>query len=83
MISNNESTCPKCGGDLKYYDSVKRIVRTKYGRKTQVNIRRFRCKKCGSMHQPNKAKHPYHLIAISGGGSNVYGWVDKGSFTKA
>lgn len=22
------------------------------------------------------AKHPYHLIAVSGGGSNVYGWVD-------
>lgn len=22
-------------------------------------------------------KHPYHLIAISGGGSNVYGWVDS------
>ena len=21
-------------------------------------------------------KHPYHLIAVSGGGSNVYGWVD-------
>lgn len=51
MISNNESTCPKCGGELKYYDSVKRIVRTKYGRKTKVNIRRFRCKQCGSMHR--------------------------------
>lgn len=22
------------------------------------------------------AKHPYHLIAVSGGGSTVYGWVD-------
>ena len=22
------------------------------------------------------AKHPYHLIAVSGSGSNVYGWVD-------
>lgn len=22
------------------------------------------------------AKHPYHLVAIEGGGSNVYGWVD-------
>lgn len=22
------------------------------------------------------AKHPYHVIAVAGGGSNVYGWVD-------
>lgn len=51
MISNNESICPKCGGELKYYDSVKRLVRTKYGRKNKVVIRRFRCKKCGSMHR--------------------------------
>lgn len=27
--------------------------------------------------EPNaKYKHPYHLVAVSGGGSNVYGWVD-------
>lgn len=51
MISNNESICPKCGGELKYYDSVKRIVRTKYGCKSKVNIRRFRCKRCGSTHR--------------------------------
>ena len=29
-----------------------------------------------------KSKHPYHLIAIYNSGSNVYGWVDEGSFTK-
>lgn len=23
-----------------------------------------------------KSKHPYHVVAVSGGGSNVYGWVD-------
>ena len=30
-----------------------------------------------------KSKHPYHLVAVSGGGSNVYGWVDAGTFDKA
>ena len=30
MISNNTSTCQDCGGKLKYYDKVRRIVRTKY-----------------------------------------------------
>lgn len=29
------------------------------------------------------AKHPYHLLRVSGGGSTVYGWVDAGTFTKA
>lgn len=51
MISNNESICPKCGGQLKYYDSVKRLVRHKYGRKNKVDIRRFRCCKCGTIHR--------------------------------
>lgn len=51
MISNNESICPKCGGRLKYYDSVDRIVRTKYGCKNKVKIRRFRCYKCRTMHR--------------------------------
>lgn len=30
-----------------------------------------------------KGKHPYHLVRVSGGGATVYGWVDKGTFTKA
>ena len=51
MISNNESNCPKCGGQLKYYDSVKRLIRTKYGRKKKVVIRRLRCAKCRSIHR--------------------------------
>ncbi len=29
------------------------------------------------------AKHPYHLVAVAGNGSTVYGWVDAGSFSKA
>lgn len=51
MISNKESGCPRCGGQLKYYDSVTRTVRTKYGLKNEVNIKRFRCIKCSSMHR--------------------------------
>ena len=26
MITNDVSTCPKCGGDLKYYDRVTRML---------------------------------------------------------
>ena len=28
------------------------------------------------IHQPEESKHPYHLKAVAGGGSTVYGWVD-------
>lgn len=39
--------------------------------------------KITQIYQVGKSKHPYHLVAVTSGGSNVYGWVDEGSFTKA
>ena len=51
MVTNDASTCPKCGGTLKYYDRVKRIVRTR-GRKTwKIPMRRFHCTHCGAFHR--------------------------------
>lgn len=38
--------------------------------------------KITAIYRLGSSKHPYHLIAVSGG-STVYGWVDEGSFTKA
>ncbi len=29
------------------------------------------------VYKPGSSRHPYHLVAISGGGSDVYGWVDS------
>lgn len=51
MVSNNQSSCPKCGGQLKYYDSVKRIVRTKRRATKKVIIRRLKCTGCGCLHR--------------------------------
>lgn len=51
MVNNNQSTCPKCSGQLKYYDSVKRIVRTKRRITKKVIIRRMKCEHCGSLHR--------------------------------
>lgn len=51
MDSYSISVCSKCGIQLKYYDSVKRILRTK-GRKTKrINIRRLRCPRCRVIHR--------------------------------
>lgn len=33
--------------------------------------------KITKIYQLEKSKHPYHAVAIPGGGSNVYGWVNK------
>ena len=43
--------CPKCGGKLKYYDRVSRIVRTEHGRKIKITLRRFKCEKYNTIHR--------------------------------
>ena len=51
MISDKESNCPCCGGDLKYYDKVNRIIRSKRRNTKWVTIRRMRCQVCGGLHR--------------------------------
>ena len=51
MISVNESSCPICGGNLKYYDTVRRIVRTRARLMKKAYIRRFSCQQCGHVHR--------------------------------
>lgn len=51
MVTHDESTCPDCGGILKYYDSVPRIVRTKRRSTSWIKVRRLRCIKCGHLHR--------------------------------
>lgn len=51
MIAENTSLCPKCGGRLGYFDTVKRIVRTRARATEWRNIRRLRCTNCGSLHR--------------------------------
>lgn len=51
MIIGNILTCPKCGWNLRYYDNVRRIVRTKGGVSGYVQIRRMRCSGCRGVHR--------------------------------
>lgn len=39
--------------------------------------------KITQIYQPGKSKHPYHLVAVSGGGSTVYGWVNEADISGA
>lgn len=50
MIAENTSLCPKCGGRLRYFDTVKRIVRTKARVTEWHDIRRLRCTVFGVLH---------------------------------
>lgn len=56
MILDDSAKCPKCGGQLKHYDTVKRIVRTKGHQTTKIDIWRFKCCQCGAFHRklPNE-----------------------------
>ena len=51
-IINNSNVCPTCNHEtLKYYDKVKRIVRSKNGTTKWISVPRFKCSKCGSYHR--------------------------------
>lgn len=50
MVFNGEA-CPNCGGQLKYYDSVSRIQRTKNRETHYISIRRLVCKECKKVHR--------------------------------
>lgn len=65
-------------GSLKVGDTVNFTGNTHY---TSANASSGKSCKSGKakitqIYQLGKSKHPYHVTAVSGGGSNVYGWVD-------
>lgn len=51
MVGLNVSICPKCKGELKYYDRVKRVVRTKERKTWKIYMRRLRCVNCKAIHR--------------------------------
>lgn len=50
-MKNAGKKCTICGGDLKHYDTVDRIVRRKGGVREMVKIDRYRCVLCHSIHR--------------------------------
>lgn len=65
MVISNVSSCPECGGTLKYYDKVRRIIRTKGGVKEYIKVMRFKCVDCNRLNRllPDTL-YPYkHYVA--------------------
>ena len=51
MVSEGNTNCPKCGGKLKYYDHVARVVKERYGRRKHLFLSRYKCCECHSVHR--------------------------------
>lgn len=51
MVIGDKLICPGCGGQLKHYDTVGRLVRTKSRQTEQIRIRRLYCARCGAFHR--------------------------------
>lgn len=88
MISKNEAICPVCGGELKYYDRVRRIVRSRYGKVNYIWVRRFKCLSCDKTHReipetilPYKQFESEIIFGVREGliNSNVLGFEDNPS----
>lgn len=77
MIEMNSNVCPECNGNLKYYDKVSRTIRIEYGKKCEIDIRRFKCKKCGKIHR----EIPYYVIPYKHYTAQIIEGVLKGSIT--
>ena len=50
MILEGAQFCPDCGGELQYYDKIKRIVRLQE-HKSKYIFKRYKCKNCGKVHR--------------------------------
>lgn len=51
MVSLNEHICPACGGELRYYDTIRRMIKKEGGLKAWVLLPRAVCQKCGRIHR--------------------------------
>ena len=51
MVRSDLSLCPICGVQMRYYDQVRRVVRTAYEQKYYIYLKRVRCPKCKHVHR--------------------------------
>ena len=54
MVKKGCVECPDCGGQLEYYDKIKRYVRIENGKRKVIFLRRLRCAKCRRIHRELK-----------------------------
>lgn len=77
MTVSNTLVCPNCGGELKYYDSLKRLLKTKNGEKKHVKIRRLKCTECNKIHR----ELPSYILPYKHYESDIIEGVREGYIT--
>ncbi len=78
MVVEGVKVCPYCRGELKHYDYVQRLVRTKGGKGEYVRIRRLKCSKCNKLHReiPNDI-YPYKQYEAEIINGVLAGYIDS------
>lgn len=79
LLYKDENTKEFNIGDIVYYNGG--VHYTNAYSNFPINCKNGKAK-ITDIYLLGRSKHPYHLIAVKGSGSNVYGWVDEGSFSK-
>lgn len=51
VVKDGETKCPDCGNELKHYDWVNRVLKTKRGEKQKILVERKYCKVCHKVHR--------------------------------
>jgi len=51
MVKSETDVCPKCGGELKYYDYVIRTQKFPEGKFRKILLSRMKCRNCKSVHR--------------------------------
>lgn len=75
MVKSEKDRCPKCGGELRYYDCVKRVVKTPD--RHVLYLSRVKCLTCGSVHRVSGDLKPYEQYpdsVIKNGETSVDGY---------
>lgn len=77
MVKVGETECPNCGGELRFWDMVNRLIRYENGDKEWTRIRRMKCKKCGKLHR----ELPDYILPFKQYDAEIIKEIQNGSIT--
>lgn len=72
-----ELYCSKCGNQLKHYDSVTRLIRTKNRETRRIRVERLQCRYCCEIHR----KLPSYIFPYKQYDSEIIRGVLEGIIT--
>lgn len=77
MVTIGTTSCPNCGGSLRFYDMTYRYVKSRDNERELIDIRRLRCETCGKLHR----ELPDNIIPYKHYERDIIEGVTKGYIT--